>query len=188
MARRYVVLCVLALTSCVVPARAGEVGYFFFEASDGPNPGAPGAFLLFDSPPAEPAAGWTTSNVADITDFRILDPALAPVGVYTPQLITSSISSNTGATLDDGQISGGMPPLGLILVAMDSTPGQSLLGNLVAGTSSHGDWRLAVSQAVPEPSSLALAAMAGTVGLVLSMRKRGASSSGQGKTRRGIAS
>jgi PEP-CTERM motif len=175
MASRCVLLCVLALTACVLPARAGSVGYFFFEGSDGPNPGAPGAFLLFNSPPAEPAAGWTTSNVADITDFRVLDAALAPVGVYTPQLITSSISSNTGATLDDGQLSGGMPPLGLILVAMDSTPGQSLLANVVDGTSSHGDWRLAVSQAVPEPSSLALAATAATAGLVLSMRRRGVS-------------
>jgi hypothetical protein len=175
MASRCVLFCVLALTACVVPARAGSVGYFFFEGSDGPNPGAPGAFLLFDSPPAAPAAGWTISNVADIVEFRILDPALAPVGDYTPQLITSSISSNTGATLDVGQISGGMPPLGLVVVAMDSTPGQSLIGNIVTGTSSHGDWRLAVSQAVPEPSSLALAATAATAGLVLSMRRRGVS-------------
>jgi hypothetical protein len=175
MASRCVVICVLALTSCVVPVRAGSVGYFFIEGSDGPNPGAPGAFLLFDSPPAEPAASWTTSNVADIADFRILDSSLAPVGVYTPQLITSFISSNTGATLDVGQISGGMPPLGLIVAAMDSTPGQSLLGNLLTGTSSHGDWQLGVSLAVPEPCSMAMAATAATAGLVLSMRRRTAS-------------
>ncbi len=172
MIRCYLALCVLALASCVVPARAGAVGYFFIEASDGPHPGTAGAFLLFNSPPAEPGAGWTTSNVADIADFRILDSALGTVGVYTPQLVTTSITSNTGATLDIGQLSGGMPPTGLIVAAMDATPGQSLIANIISNNSSHGDWRLGVGAGVPEPSSIVMATMAATAGVVLSMRRR----------------
>ena len=172
MTRRCLVLCVLVLTSCVVPTRAGSVGYFFIEGSDGPNPGAEGAFLLFASPPAESAAGWSTSNVADILNFGILDSALAPVGVYTPQLITPSITSTTGATLDAGQLSGGMPPSGLIVAAMDSSPDGSLLANLISGESWHGDWQLAFSQAVPEPSSMTMAVTATMAGVPLWMRRR----------------
>ena len=82
MTRCRLALCVLALSSCAISARAGSVGNFFFEGSDGPKPGSVAAFLLFASPPAEPDAGWTTSSVADIADFRILDSALAPIGVH----------------------------------------------------------------------------------------------------------
>ena len=172
MIRCYLALCVLALASCVSPARAGAVGYFFIEASDGPNPGTEGAFLLFNSPPAETSAGWTTTSVADIADFRIIDSALAPVGVYSPQLVSPAISSSTGATLDSGVILGGMPPTGSIETEMDLSPGGSLLANLLSGKSSHGDWRLGVGEAVPEPSSLVMATLAATAGAVLSMRRR----------------
>ena len=172
MIRCYLALCVLALASCVVPARAGAVGYFFIEGSDGPHPGTAGAFLLFNSPPAETGAGWTTSNVADIVDFRIFDSAIAPVGVYMPQLITSSVGSNTGATLDSGQMSGGMPPEGAVLTAFDPSSGESILVGLLGGGSSHGDWRLAFGSAVPEPSSMVMATMAATAGVVLSIRRR----------------
>ena len=172
MIRCYLALCVLALACCVAPARAGVVGYFFIEASDGPHPGMAAAFLAFDSPPAEQGAGWTTSNVADIVDFRIFDSAIAPVGVYMPQLITSSVGSNTGATLDSGEISGGMPPEGAIETAFDPTSGDSILFGLMGGASSHGDWRLGLSLAVPEPSSMVMAA---TAGVVLAIRRGGRS-------------
>ena len=154
MIRCYLALCVLALASCVVPARAGAVGYFFIEASDGPHPGAAGAFLLFNSPPAEPGSGWTTSNVADIVDFRVFDSAIAPVGVYVPQLITSSVGSNTGATLDSGQMLGGMPPEGAIETAFDPSSGGSLLFNPLTGASSHGDWAACSPSAVCDRDTL----------------------------------
>jgi hypothetical protein len=170
MIRCRLAVCVLALAFCVSPARAGVVGYFFIEASDGSHPGTAGAFLAFDSPPAEPGSGWTISNVADIVDFRVFDSALAPVGVYMPQLITSSVGSNTGATLDSGQMLGGMPPQGAIETAFDPSSGGSLLANPLTGASSHGDWRLALTLAVPEPSSMVMATMAATAGAVLSMR------------------
>jgi PEP-CTERM motif len=160
------------LASGVVPAQAGVVGYFFFEGSDGPHPGQAGAVLLFSSPPAESNAGWTLSNIADIADFKILDSSLGPVGVYTPALITPSISSNTGATLDSGQISESLPPTAFLMVAFDSSAGGSLIANLVSGVSSHGDWRVGVSAAVPEPSSLAMAATALSAGVMLWMRRR----------------
>jgi hypothetical protein len=172
MFRGCLVLCVVALASGVVPAQAGVVGYFFFEGSDGPHPGQEGAVLLFSSPPAESNAGWTLSNVADIADFRILDSSLGTVGVYTPGLITPSISSNTGATLDSGQISGGLPPSAYIVADFDSSPGQSLIDNIVTGASSHGDWRVAVGAAVPEPSSMTMAATALSAGVMLWMRRR----------------
>jgi hypothetical protein len=173
MIRCYLALCVLALAGCVAPARAGVVGYFFIEASDGPHPGMAAAFLAFDSPPAEQGAGWTTSNVADIVDFRIFDSAIAPVGVYTPQLVTPSISSNTGATLDSGVLLGGMPPTAAVETAFDPTSGGSFLFNaLETSDSSHGDWRIGVGNFVPEPSSLVMATMAATAGVVLSMRRR----------------
>jgi hypothetical protein len=172
MFRGCLVLCVVVLASGVVPAQAGAVGYFFVEGSDGPHPGQEGAILLFNSPPAESNAGWTLSNVADIADFRILDTSLGPVGVYTPALITSSISSNTGATLDSGEISEGLPPVAFLEFAFDSSAGGSLIANLVSGVSSHGDWRVGVGAAVPEPSSMAMAATALSAGVMLWMRRR----------------
>ena len=172
MIRCYLALCVLALACCVAPARAGVVGYFFIEGKDGPNPGKEAAFLAFDSPPAEQGAGWTTSKVADIVDFRIFDSALAPVGVYTPQLVTPSITSNTGATLDSGVIIGGMPPTGAVETGFDPSSGESILFSLMTSASSHGDWQVGFGDAVPEPSSLVMATMAATAGVVLSMRRR----------------
>jgi hypothetical protein len=169
----YLAMCVLVVVSCVSPARAGAVGYFFIEASDGPHPGEAAAFLLFVSPPAEPGAGWTTSNVADIADFRILDSALGTVGVYTPQLVTTSITSTTGSTLDSGVLNGGLPPTSAVETGIDSSPGESILFNLLTGVSSHGDWLLGVGQTtVPEPSSLVMATMAATAGVVMSLRRR----------------
>jgi hypothetical protein len=164
-------VCVLALAFCVSPARAGlVVGYFFVEASDGPHPGTAGASLTFDSPPAERGSGWTTSNVADIVEFRVFDSAIAPVGVYMPQLIFP-VGSNTGATLDFGQMLGNMPQ-GAIETAFEPSSGDSILFGIGGGASSHGDWLLPFSSAVPEPSSMVMATMAATAGVVLSIRRR----------------
>ncbi len=171
MIRCRLVLCVLALATWTVPARGGAVGYFFIEGSDGPHPGAEGAFLLFNYPPAESDAGWTTSNIADILDFRIFDSSLAPVGSYTPQLVTSSVGSSTGATLDSGQIEGAMSPNGLIETFLNPSADGSLLANVKTGIGSSGTWQVATTQSVPEPSSMAMAATAGVV-LALWWRKR----------------
>jgi len=131
------------------------------------------AFLLINSPPGEPGSGWTTLNVADILSFAVFDGDLAPGGDdYTPQLISSSLSSNTGATLDFGLISGTMSPSAKVETVISASPGSSIFTNLVTGRSSHGDWMLSLTEVVPEPPSMVMATIAATGGVVLSIRSR----------------
>jgi hypothetical protein len=78
---------------------------FFIEGSDAPKPGLIAADLTSASPPASQNEFWTTGDSADILTFQILDFALAPMGLYTPQVILPVVSA-TGAKLDGGQIFG----------------------------------------------------------------------------------
>ncbi len=158
-ARRFVLGLILAW--CVTPALAGQVTYEFVQGSDGLHPGEAAAALIFAEPPAFHDAGWSTSDVASILQFSILDPDFAPLGTYTPQLV-QEIRSETGSILIGGQITG-LANAVAIQTIMDKDSGQSLLVNLVNGIGIHGDWIAVVQDpsAVPEPSTLALAGLGG---------------------------
>jgi PEP-CTERM motif len=164
----------LVLAWFVTPAQAGQITYLFVEGSDGPHPGYAAAGLIFSTPPAFPDAGWRTSDVASILQFSVLDSDLAPLGIYTPQLV-QEIRSETGSTLIGGQIIG-LANSVAIQTLMDSDSGQCLLVNLTTGKGFHGDWSYVVqSSPVPEPSALLLAVIGGLGvlgGHIVSRRKQ----------------
>ncbi len=162
------VAAILVITA--VPARAGSVVYDFMEAGIAPHPGDVGAVLAFASPPASPVAGWTTSSTADVLAFQIIDSAIAPAGSYSPDL-AATVVSTTGAMLDSGSIIGGLNHVAIETFIVSGS-GESLIVNLQVGSGVRGDWSLALSGAVPEPSSLFMAGTAAAVGLAVASRRR----------------
>jgi PEP-CTERM motif len=160
------------LALCVTSARAGTITYDFVEDRSGPHPGSTAAILAFLDPPASPTSGWTTANASDIVEFTFTDSALAPVGSYTPQILTTVVS-DTGTTLDAGLIMGTAGAVVVNAIAT-SAPGQSalLLGNGMGGV--HGDWVLSspIGSSVPEPSSLAIASTGAIFVVVYAWRRR----------------
>src|ERR1700729_2643484 len=72
-------------------AEAGAVPWQFVEDNGG-SPGSIGASLTLNSPPVNltPGVAWTAVT-ADFVDFRILDPAIGPVGAYNIDRNVASI-------------------------------------------------------------------------------------------------
>jgi hypothetical protein len=162
-------------------ARAGPVKYFFIEGSDAPKPGLIAVALTFASPPASQNEFWTTAESADILTFQILDSALAPMGLYTPDVFVPVVSG-TGAKLDAGVIFGSNGST-LVQISIDADEGGSIVVNNNNGINFHGDWVIQNGvSSVPEPSSLALASIGATCVVVSAWRRhrrQGRNKSGQ---------
>ncbi len=162
-----------ALALCAVPTRAGSVTYDFIDLA--PNTGEVGAIMTIASPPASPDSAWSTTNSADILSFQLTNQFSFGAGAYSP-IITSSVGSSTGTTLDSGLFTGTQGIYNLLVVLTgaenDSTINVSFQqggsGDNIGAT---GQWVLAPT-AVPEPSSLAMAAIAAVVGVSAWARRR----------------
>ena len=151
-------------------AHAGPVTYFFIEGSDAPKPGLIAAGLTFASPPASQNEFWTTGASADILTCQILAFALAPIGLYTPDVFVPVVSG-TGAKLDAGVIFGSNGTT-LVQISIDADKGGSIIVNNNNGINFHGDWVVQLrASSVPEPSSLALASIGATCVVVSAWRR-----------------
>jgi hypothetical protein len=160
----------LIVTLFASSARAGSVTYFFIEGSDAPAPGLIAAALTFASPPTSQNKFWTTGDSADILTIQILASGLAPMGLYTPQVILPVVSA-TGAKLELGFIFGSKGST-LVKIFIDSDEQGSIIVNNNNGTNFHGDWVVQLrASSVPEPSSLALASIGATCVVVSAWRR-----------------
>lgn len=171
-ARRITIAAILCLG--ISTAEAGTATWHFVEDNGG-NPGPIGASLTLDAPPVNltPGVAWTAVT-ADFVDFRILDPAIGPVGAYNINRNVASILEGVGPNfVNIHEVSGQDASGNVAFSDINGSPGASDLGvGLVSGgfASVTGDWVL-VPAAVPEPSSLFLAAVA-LAGMGAWLRKR----------------
>jgi hypothetical protein len=144
-------------------AEAGTATWHFVEDNDG-SPGPIGASLTLNAPPVNltPGVAWTAVT-ADFVDFRILDPAIGPVGPYNINRNVASILEGIGPNfINIHEVSGQDASGNVAFSDINGNPGASDLGvALVNGgfASVTGDWVL-VPAAVPEPSSSVLTAVA----------------------------
>lgn len=166
------VAALLGLLSVAGRAEAGSVSYDFIEGTGAPHPGTIGAIVTFASPPASATAGWSTTNNSDVLSFEILDSAIGPVGYYgLLHLEGSTVGSDTGFTIDTGEIIGQMGSIGLqasFNSPLDGSPSRLR----VSMGNKPGVFQVA---SVPEPSSLVLAGIGAIVAAGYGLRRRGRS-------------
>ena len=157
-------------------SQAGTVTWQFVETTGGSGAGTIGGLLTLNSPPVDitPGVSWTALT-ADVVNFAILDPTIGPVRSYDLSLNVASILEGIGPDFVNVHEVSGENGVGDVAFSnINEGPGLSDLGvGLVdgGGGDAHGDWVLAQA-AVPEPSSIALAASAALAGVAAWVRRR----------------